>query len=258
MGKKKNVAKVRAEQPPPQEENSLGDDTLDQMLAEIQDEFVDAPPGPVPKESEVTPTSTVADNPVGSGTKKRNRRKEKIQQREAERAKSIQEAEAEAQSAPDKRQIEIDALAKIESENGLKEFQVEPDGHCLFHSIADQLEQRYGIKEPASSLRSKAAQIIRENRDLFAPYLLDEASGIVRDAEDYAKELEDTAMWGGDLEIIALSKAYKCPIRIYFGFQPTLTINKDFEGESLNISYHRSMYGLGAHYNSLRDIKKDN
>lgn len=255
MGKRKKAAKIKPEEHQVEKPAPANDDLVEQMLAEMQVEFVDAS-SDHSTVAHVSPGSPNEEKSASSGGKKRNRRKEKLQQRDEERAKAIQEAEAEAQSVPDKRRIEIEALAKVEAENGLEEFHVEPDGHCLFHSIADQLEQRYGTKESASSLRTKAAQTIRENGEHFAPYLLDEVTGEVRNAEDYTKELEGTAMWGGDLEIIALSQAFKCPIRIFFGFQPPMTINAGFEGEPLNISYHRDMYGLGAHYNSLRDVKE--
>jgi len=62
-------------------------------------------------------------------------------------------------------------------------------------------------------------------------------------------------MWGGNLEILALSKSYKIPVHIIQMGSPVLKISDDEFGrdkEPILLSYHKHMYGLGAHYNSLR------
>jgi OTU domain-containing protein 6 len=96
--------------------------------------------------------------------------------------------------------------------------------------------------------------------------------------EQYCTSVRDTAVWGGEPEIMALSRAYNIPIHVIQGGRPPIvmfkpsnapTENTD-ENHVLRISYHRRMYGLGEvcfrkkilcpissqyqHYNSLRPM----
>jgi len=85
-------------------------------------------------------------------------------------------------------------------------------------------------------------------------------------------------MWGGHLELQALAGALKVPITVYeatadnfvakvhhgmpfLGCSPHYRTHSDFlltrlkeddcEGEPLELSYHRHMFSLGEHYNSV-------
>jgi len=79
--------------------------------------------------------------------------------------------------------------------------------------------------------------------------------------EQYCVSIRDTALWGGEPEILALSRAYNVPIHVIQGGNPPVVIHnpigapndEDIRSKrALRISYHRRMYGLGEHYNSLR------
>lgn len=71
--------------------------------------------------------------------------------------------------------------------------------------------------------------------------------------ENYCKTMRDTAVWGGEPEILALSRAFNVPIHVVQGGKPPVVVH-DPRGEQeskpgdkgvVYISYHRRMYGLG-------------
>lgn len=65
--------------------------------------------------------------------------------------------------------------------------------------------------------------------------------------------MESTGIWGGQPEILALSRAFERQINVVQVGYPTLKVGEDeFGGHSgkneqdaVFISYHRKMYGLG-------------
>lgn len=183
---------------------------------------------------------------------RRNRRKDKIAARNKALSELVAEAEVEAGNMPNHRARELEDMAAKIEKDGLEVYDIEADGHCLFASIADQLEERMSLVVDVKTLRSKAAEHIRKNADEFASYLFDDKTGELIDIDTYCDTLENTAMWGGEVEIQALSQVFSTPIRVYFASQPVMTVNEEATGETLFIAYYTKIYGLGAHYNSLR------
>lgn len=63
--------------------------------------------------------------------------------------------------------------------------------------------------------------------------------------------MRDTGAWGGEPEILALSRAYNIPVHVIQGSSPPIVVHEpsdSFHGTSpkvVRISYHRRMYGLG-------------
>jgi OTU domain-containing protein 6 len=218
---------------------------------------------------EEQPVATPSEPTLG---KKRNRQKERLARRQAEKDKIRDEALAEAADTIDYRQIEIDSMNTLLSMNGLEIHEIKPDGHCLFASIKHQLEQRHqnlDVEEvdlnehnlnqmlyDVEKLRKLAGDYILENRNEFIPFLFDEQTGEIRDIDNYVDELTTTAMWGSDMEILALAKVFNCPIHIYMAGASTIEINQDGNLPKLLLGYFKHSYGLGEHYNSLVDKDK--
>ncbi|ODV81607.1 cysteine proteinase [Suhomyces tanzawaensis NRRL Y-17324] len=190
--------------------------------------------------------------PAGSG-KKRNRAKERLEKRKAEIERIKQEATEEAANTTDYRQIEIESMDQLLQLNGLKVHEIKPDGHCLFASIQDQLTLRHNVNHSIQELRELSAKYISEHRDDFVPFMFDENTGELRDLDNYIQELTTTAMWGSDMEILALSKLFECPVSIFIAGASTIIINEGAENNELKLGYYKHSYGLGEHYNSLRD-----
>jgi OTU domain-containing protein 6 len=69
----------------------------------------------------------------------------------------------------------------------------------------------------------------------------------------YCATIRDTSVWGGEPEILALSRAYTVPIHVVQGGQPPVVVHDPNgapttgnlkEQRAVWISYHRRMYGL--------------
>ena len=184
--------------------------------------------------------------------KKRNRQKDRMARRAAEQEAAAQRAEEEAANMTDHRARESVYMKKIFETYKLVEKEVEPDGHCLFSAVADQLGQNAiplgGSGEPAyKTVRKAAVTYMLEHRDDFAPFLEE-------DLEGYAQKMRDTADWGGQLELTALAKQYHAEIRVVQDGRME-KIGEDegaASGKTLWLAYYRHGYGLGEHYNSLR------
>lgn len=184
--------------------------------------------------------------------KKRNRAKEKLAKRQAQIEAIQAEAREEAANLIDYRSIEQDLMQKLLQSQNLNLFEIKPDGHCLFLSIQDQLRVRRDLEVLVSDLRKLAADYIRANESDFIPYLFDEQTMELRDISSYTEELEHTAMWGSDMELLALSHIYACPIKVFMAGSSPIVFNEDAEGTVLYVAYFKHSYGLGEHYNSCR------
>ncbi|KAF8654204.1 hypothetical protein AX16_003730 [Volvariella volvacea WC 439] len=178
------------------------------------------------------------------------------------------DAEAEARLEREAREEER-AIQQSCAELGLRIHQINPDGHCLYSAVGDQLAL-HGLIPKSSShyavIRAKAAAFMQSHPDEFLPFLLngdDPDAGLMtlEQFRKYCNDIKDTAVWGGEPEIMALSRAYNVPIHVVQGDVPKVVIhnppgsNTENINRPLRISYHRKLYGLGEHYNSLRPVK---
>lgn len=207
------------------------------------------------KDDNVTVKDPSETSTASSSKPKRNRQKERLLKRQAEIDKIKYEASIEASNTIYYRQIEIDSMNQILSLNSLKVQEIKPDGHCLFASIQDQLLLRHEVSKDIETLRNLAGEYISKHRDDFIPFLFDEVTCEVKDIDAYIAELTSTAMWGSDMEILALAKYFDCPISIYIAGSSTIVINEEGDEPKLMLGYYKHSYGLGEHYNSLRDME---
>lgn len=185
---------------------------------------------------------------------KRNRQKERLAKRQAAIDEQRAQAEKEASLQPDLKKIEDENIKQLCSVANLQEFDIKPDGNCLFASIADQLKIRQNVETTIQALRTKAAAHIRNDPDTFVPYLFDEDTMSMKNIDEYTEKIEKTAAWGSDLEILALAKEYDTPVSVMMSGRSTLKINEDGVNEELKLVYYKHSYALGEHYNSLHDL----
>lgn len=168
----------------------------------------------------------------------------------------------------DHRARESEYMKKMFQTYDLAEKDIEPDGHCLFSAVADQLGQngvplaagvqgndgsaphRQPGELPYKTVRRAAAEYILAHADDFAPFL-------EGDLEAHAASVRDTAEWGGELELMALARRYGVEIRVVQdGRMERIGEDEGKEsGKTLWLAYYRHGYGLGEHYNSLRKAK---
>ncbi|PCH38218.1 cysteine proteinase [Wolfiporia cocos MD-104 SS10] len=171
---------------------------------------------------------------------------------------------------------EAKAISHMCDELGLEMHEINPDGHCLFSAVADQLALLNilpAAQANYTTCRLAAANYIHSHPDTFLPFLPsaggEDAAGATSDTglmsraefDQYCTTIRDTGTWGGEPEILALSSAFNVPIHVVQGGTPPVVIHQPLgsAGQSsvtdknvAHISYHRRMYGLGEHYNSLR------
>ncbi|KNZ47648.1 hypothetical protein VP01_625g8 [Puccinia sorghi] len=199
--------------------------------------------------------------------RKPHRHKLKIANRQAAQLQAQLDAQLESSLNPvvDHRKLEAEALLRICSLLNLQIFEIIPDGHCLFSAIADQMNlicpAGTGEKYTYQKCRQLTAEYMRAHPDEFIHYLPGQDDGLEgglmseKEYESHCDRIRDSACWGGEPEILALSKALKYPIHVVQAFHPTVKVSDEFlplrGNMALTISYHRKSYGLGEHYNSL-------
>jgi OTU domain-containing protein 6 len=164
-----------------------------------------------------------------------------------------EEAEREALDMPDLGTIERSLIEQQLDERGLSEHAINPDGHCLYAAFADQISQRLGKSVNIKDMRREAAFYIRSNPDTFAPFILADDHSSATDVESYADEVEGSAIWGGELEILALSQSLHVATQVLNSSKLTIEINMEEQSKGIMVlAYYRHLYGLGSHYNSCR------
>lgn len=184
--------------------------------------------------------------------KKRNRQKERLAKRNAKIQQMKDDALDESKDMVDYRSIEINTMNELLKLNKLKVFEVNADGNCLFNSIRDQLALKHELNLTIEELRIKASAYILAHPDDFIPFLMEKDEII--DIEEYCKKLSTTTMWGSDIEILAFSKIFDCPIEVYLVGANKLMFNDEGIELVLKIAFYKHSFGLGEHYNSLRDV----
>ncbi len=172
---------------------------------------------------------------------------------------------------PDEAEIERQGISSMCSALGVTMHEINPDGHCLYAAVADQLNLRRKVDAPTDYKLARRATHKRcaPTRTNTSPSSLTRTSTWrasstrkrVRSTRASSGEILfsttaarwRTRVWGGQPEILALSRAFRTQINVVQAGVPVLKVGEgEYDGEPLFISYHRKMYGLGEHYNSLR------
>ncbi|KAL5155667.1 Deubiquitinase OTUD6B [Glycine soja] len=208
---------------------------------------------------------SVTIQPEHTKVSKAKQRRDKRAQQEAEREQRIQ---AEQSDIISDRVIENEKLEKKLKPLGLTVCEIKPDGHCLYRAIEDQLAILSGGRSPYTyqELREMVAAYMRNHTSDFLPFFLsenliedDSNESFAQKFENYCKEVESTATWGGQLELGALTHCLKKHIMIFSGSFPDVEMGKEYKSDggtglsnsSIMLSYHKHAFGLGEHYNSV-------
>ncbi|KAB1228170.1 OTU domain-containing protein 6B [Morella rubra] len=207
---------------------------------------------------------SVTSQPDQSKPSKSAKRRGKKAQQEAAREQRIQEEQSNIISD---RMIEDEELERKLETLGLTVNEIKPDGHCLYRAVENQLALLSHGSSPYTyqELREVVAAYMRKHASDFLPFFLleDEIEGdsdnsLAERFENYCKEVESTAAWGGQLELRALTHCLRKHI-IFSGSFPDVEMGKEYKPDSGNgssnssvmLSYHKHAFGLGEHYNSL-------
>jgi len=115
------------------------------------------------------------------------------------------------------------------------------DGNCLFRSFADQLD---GNQQQHRTYREKICQFMRENREDFEPFIIDQPF------DDFLRSMAKDGTYGGNECLVAFSRLYDAKICIHQLGQPVWTVCfSDRPKHEIHISYHNY-----EHYSSVRRL----
>lgn len=182
---------------------------------------------------------------------KAQKRREKKAALEKEREERIAEAEIENLSGA--RHLESEKLAQILAARELEIKHIPSDGHCMYGALEDQLREQ-DCALTVATLRRQTAEYMQSHSDDFLPFLTNPSTGDMYTPEEFGKYCDDivnTAAWGGQLELRALSHILQTPIEILQADAPPVIVGEEYPRNPLVLVYMRHAYGLGEHYNSV-------
>ncbi len=111
---------------------------------------------------------------------------------------------------------------------------------CYCRAVADQL---HGNEHLHAEVRAAACDAMEREPDDFAPFVEDDKT-----FEGYISEMRTDAVWGGHIELQALSRAFSVNLVVHqLGSQPWEIRNFAATARTLHMSYHD-----GEHYSSVR------
>ena len=202
--------------------------------------------------NEETKNDKQGEQPMQRVSKAQKRRDKKAS---AERERNQKIIEQEALNVFGKRNVEIQTIKKILQKRGLMIYEIPSDGHCLYNAIAHQLKIIRETPLTLHELRTKTAVYLKENMNEFLPFISNPDSDDILSPEQYEKycnDVADTSAWGGAIELQVLSHVLKCPIEVIQASGAPYVVGSDYNNDKkMTLTYHRHMYELGAHYNSV-------
>ncbi|KAI7798508.1 deubiquitinase OTUD6B [Triplophysa rosa] len=190
-----------------------------------------------------------------TGASKAQKRRDKKAALEKERETRI--AEAEVENLAGSRHLEGVKLKQKLAERHLQIKEISSDGHCMYRAVEDQLLVRgsaLGFKE----LRAQTAQYMGSRVDDFLPFLTDPNTGdmfTTDEFEKYCNDVSETAAWGGQLELKAISQVLQLPIEVIQAESPSIIVGEEYDKPPVTLIYMRHAYGLGEHYNSVEPLR---
>jgi OTU domain-containing protein 6 len=193
-----------------------------------------------------------------AGGKENPRKESKAARRRRQKAEADAESERrvaveKAGMGPSERLRETDVIVAQLAPRGLRIRDIPPDGHCLYAALADQLRETSGegVVRDVAALRAVAAEELLAERAEYLPFLENVECDDAK-YEAYCKKLRTEAVWGGQVELRALSNALRRRVEVFAAGMPVLITGEEFSSEApLRLSFHRHYYNLGDHYNSV-------
>uniref|UniRef100_H2Y9H4 OTU domain-containing protein n=1 Tax=Ciona savignyi TaxID=51511 RepID=H2Y9H4_CIOSA len=90
----------------------------------------------------------------------------------------------------------------------------------------------------------------------FLPFLSTESGDpyTADEFESYCCEVEKSGVWGGQLELQAISNAFQTPIHVIQAGSSSVKLGEQYEQSPILLTYHRHELGLGEHYNSVMEM----
>eukprot|EP00978_Attheya_sp_CCMP212_P021646 scaffold63488_cov51-Attheya_sp.AAC.5 len=194
-------------------------------------------------------------------------RRKKMAKKEKERERELQ-IETDRQSAgPSARSMEVMRMMELYlSPHELHIHDITSDGNCLYRAISHQLlQQQQEVTTTTTTttttmtfikVRSLCADMLLQHRDDYEPFC-EYHNDKVTSYEEYVEQVRHSSEWGGQLELRALAQGLQRTIVVYSAdaaplhMTPSSSSNNNNANDVLRVSFHRSYYALGEHYNSV-------
>ena len=205
---------------------------------------------PMDKLSLYGPRGTEGEDAPQEPQKMSKAMKRRIKQHEEEKARTERIIHELDNLGETSRMMEERQLRELLQPLEKKVYDIPSDGHCLFRSIEHQLDGEVSHGD----LRKLATTTVRAHKDEYMPFfeIDDDDKPFDEILEEYCDEMENTAAWGGDIELKALSTALKRSITVYCaGMPPTVFGDEHVDHDGLVVCYLRHAFGSGEHYNSV-------
>lgn len=207
-------------------------------------------------ENENDETAGVTHHRITKAQRRRDRKATQLQQRE------LSIAEQERLNIHGARNVESQDIKRLLKERNLMIHEIPSDGNCLYNAIEHQLREKLGENTPGLyDLRQMTSEFLRENSVDFLPYLSHPDTGEMlteQQFQEYCDQVANTPAWGGQIELRALSHILKCRIEVIQANSPPVIIGEEYkDGSHITLTYHRHMYGLGEHYNSVEPYQEN-
>ena len=160
------------------------------------------------------------------------------------------------------RRLEQESLKRLLDRCGLRVHEIDADGDCLYRAVEHQLSLAHDADELLSfqDIRNRTSEHMLQNSANFLPFLLDDDGDLLSETgyQNYCQRIAKTKEWGGHLELTAISQFTKKPIHIYqadndrpIKIEPPIDAKK----QPMLLSFHKHLYHLGEHYNSLVKVQ---
>lgn len=119
------------------------------------------------------------------------------------------------------------------------------DGNCLFNSISDQL---YGNQDYSANIRALCCEYLKIEKDYYSDYITS------NNIDTYVQYMAKDAVWGGNIELQALSELYNIKIEIYvWSDEPINSFNENCDSEYNTV---KQFYRRKNHYDSIKPLKE--
>ena len=232
-------------------------------LLELDKKPTFAKSSPTKVETEATNEPLASDEaPFGLAEKsakasKAKKRKEKKENKDQERENMIALQEIANKTGP--AFLELTKIIEKLKVKGLRVKDVISDGNCMYYAVADQLHKQALSNKNCQALRELTCDYMLEHRHEFQPYLCGDDGDMLdeRKYDEYCTNIRDTLVWGGQIELKALSDALNVLIEVIQAEGGELIIGDtcDKHKPKLTITFHRHMLS-SSHYNSTEDDVK--
>ena len=202
-----------------------------------------------------------ADN-LSQGSKKPSKaqkKREKKDLEDKERQKQIELQEIENKKGP--QHLELQAIKAKLKAKGLVLNEVRADGNCMYYAVADQCSRAANKSYSTEKLRELVSEHMMTHVDDFMPYLdeLYEQESPEKAYKHYCAKVRDATVWGGHLELKALSDVLNMAIEVVQAEGAEIMIGESFAPNAkLVLTFHRHFLGSGEHYNSTKRDEEEN